>query len=72
MRVSQLFALATYVTSVLSCAKHNNHYSLKHKKRAIDPRAEPGETDWAYEFSYNWGRLNPGTFSSSRFCTNND
>ncbi|KAF5590956.1 carbonic anhydrase [Fusarium pseudocircinatum] len=59
MRVSQLFAVATYVTSVLSCAKHNNHYSLKHKKRHIDPRAEPGQTDWAYEFSYNWGRLNP-------------
>ncbi|EXL93471.1 hypothetical protein ACKRZS_004203 [Fusarium odoratissimum] len=59
MRISQLFAVATYVTSVLSCAKHNNHYSLKHKKRHIDPRAEPGKTDWAYEASYNWGRINP-------------
>jgi carbonic anhydrase len=60
MRVSHLLAAATYVTSVLSCAKHDNHYSLKSKKRHIDPRAEPGATDWAYEASYNWGRLNPG------------
>ncbi|KAF4972265.1 hypothetical protein FSARC_1162 [Fusarium sarcochroum] len=59
MRVSQLLAAATYVTSVLSCAQHNNHHSLKNKKRHIDPRAEPGSTDWAYEASYNWGRLNP-------------
>lgn len=72
MRVSQLFAVATYVTSVLSCAKHNNHYSLKHKKRHIDPRAEPGKTDWAYEASYNWGRINPGTSTSQELLTNSD
>ncbi|KAF5026801.1 hypothetical protein F66182_1085 [Fusarium sp. NRRL 66182] len=59
MRVSQLFAAAACITGVLGCAKHNNHYSLKNKKRHIDPRAEPGETDWAYEASYNWGRISP-------------
>jgi carbonic anhydrase len=65
MRISQLLAVATYVASVLSCAKHNNHYSLKNKKRHIDPRAEPGSKDWAYDASYNWGRINPGMNASS-------
>ena len=60
MRISHLFAVATCVTSVFACAKHDNHYSLKNKKRHIDPRADPGSKDWAYEASYNWGRINPG------------
>ncbi|CAG2001460.1 unnamed protein product [Fusarium graminearum] len=64
MRISQLFAVATYATSVLSCAEHNNHYSLKNKKRHIDPRADPNSKDWAYDASYNWGRINPGTQQS--------
>ncbi|KAF4449288.1 Carbonic anhydrase [Fusarium austroafricanum] len=59
MRVSQLLAATAYVTSVLSCATHDNHYSLKSKKRHIDPRAEPGSKDWTYEASYDWGRINP-------------
>jgi len=67
MRISQLFAMATCVTSVLACAKHDNHYSLKNKKRHIDPRADPGSKDWAYEASYNWGRINPGRNIFFRF-----
>ncbi|KAF4337919.1 carbonic anhydrase [Fusarium beomiforme] len=59
MRVSQLFAVATCVTSVLSCAKHNNHYSLKNKKRHIDPRADHGGEDWAYDASWDWGAISP-------------
>ncbi|KAJ3528890.1 hypothetical protein NM208_g10002 [Fusarium decemcellulare] len=59
MRGFSLFAAAVHITGALSCASHDNHQPAVNKKRHIIPRAEPGKTDWAYEASFNWGRINP-------------
>ncbi|RSL54560.1 hypothetical protein CEP53_007413 [Fusarium sp. AF-6] len=59
MRGLHLLATAVHVTGTLSCALHENHQQLVNRKRHVSPRATPGETDWAYEASFNWGRLNP-------------
>ncbi|KAJ4323882.1 hypothetical protein N0V84_004105 [Fusarium piperis] len=58
MRGLHLFATAVHVTGTLSCALHENHQQLVNRKRHVSPRAT-GDTDWAYEASFNWGRLNP-------------
>ncbi|KAF4978638.1 hypothetical protein FZEAL_5041 [Fusarium zealandicum] len=58
MRFSSLLVAATSVAGVLSCASHDNYRPLMNKKRHINPRATPGEADWAYEASFNWGRIN--------------
>ncbi|KAM0430063.1 hypothetical protein ACHAPT_006069 [Fusarium lateritium] len=60
MRGLHLLAAAAHVTGALSCALHDNHQQLVNRKRHVSPRAAaPGDTDWAYEASFNWGRLNP-------------
>ncbi|KAM5344332.1 hypothetical protein ACJ41O_012869 [Fusarium nematophilum] len=59
MHVSKLLLAAANVAGVFSCAQHDNHLPLMNKKRHISPRATPGKSDWAYEASFNWGRLNP-------------
>ncbi|KAI8712630.1 Alpha-carbonic anhydrase domain-containing protein [Fusarium sp. LHS14.1] len=59
MRGLHLLATAVHVTGTLSCALHENHQQLVNRKRHVSPRAAPGDTDWAYEASFNWGRLNP-------------
>lgn len=48
-----LVAAAALVGSATACAGHDNHYSLS-------KRADPSpQTDWAYETSFNWARINP-------------
>lgn len=53
--------LSALTSSVLGCAKHDNHHypETPHKKRA-----EAGESrDWEYATSYDWGSLNLGGIS---------
>lgn len=44
-------------SDVLACAGHQNHYAMADRKRA--EMAPLPAADWAYEASFNWGRLNP-------------
>jgi len=45
-----LLSAALLSTSALACADHNYHNQK---------RAEAGKSAWAYEASYDWGRLSP-------------
>ncbi|OHF01747.1 carbonic anhydrase [Colletotrichum orchidophilum] len=58
MMITTAFLGALLMTSgVLACAGHQNHYAMADRKRAeIAPLPS---ADWAYEASFNWGRLNP-------------
>ncbi|KAJ9635105.1 hypothetical protein H2199_008591 [Coniosporium tulheliwenetii] len=54
-----LLALAAAVPAVLGCAQHDNYRPLPHfGKRQITTNPGRTVTDWAYEASYNWGRIN--------------
>ncbi|KAI3528247.1 carbonic anhydrase [Colletotrichum filicis] len=44
-------------SDVLACAGHQNHFAMADRKRA--EMAPLPASDWAYEASFNWGRLNP-------------
>ncbi|KAF2186579.1 carbonic anhydrase [Zopfia rhizophila CBS 207.26] len=59
MLVQSLFALAA-LPAIFACPQHDNHRPMKSKKRQAAPGAlPPTGQDWAYEASFNWGRLNP-------------
>jgi carbonic anhydrase len=53
---------AALVPSILGCPQHEYSKPLKLKGRQTNP-TEPGanstRNDWAYEASFNWGRVNP-------------
>ncbi|KAK2040035.1 carbonic anhydrase [Colletotrichum somersetense] len=42
---------------VLACAGHENHYEVGNRKREM--AAPETSSDWTYEASFNWGRVNP-------------
>lgn len=65
MIAEQLFGVLLLATNALACASHENHYNLADRKRDAE-EAEP-KTDWAYEASFNWGRINPSK-SIVLFC----
>lgn len=57
--IPSLLALAAAVPAVLGCAQHDNYKPLPHfGKRQITTNPGRAVTDWAYEASYNWGRIN--------------
>lgn len=49
--LSILLSTALLSSTALGCADHNYHAHAK--------RAEPGGMAWAYEASYDWGRVSP-------------
>jgi carbonic anhydrase len=49
--LSSILTLAIAASSALACADHSYH------ARSHSKRADPVATEWAYEASYNWGRL---------------
>ncbi|KAF1844460.1 carbonic anhydrase [Cucurbitaria berberidis CBS 394.84] len=53
MLFQSLFIVAPFVASVLGCPQHTNN------KRATEPGSNSTKSDWAYEASFNWGKLNP-------------
>ena len=55
MSIAALSKLAIALTSFVSVSVSA---CPDHVSRSIHKRAEPGKTDWAYEASYNWGRIN--------------
>jgi carbonic anhydrase len=51
--------LLSVIPSILACPEHNYHKKEK--------RAEGTNITWAYEASYDWGRLSEGKFQSRIF-----
>ncbi|GME65023.1 hypothetical protein GTA08_BOTSDO02703 [Neofusicoccum parvum] len=62
---SKLASLAALLPVILACADHSNYDTRGELLKRQDSGDGnwtiriPGQTDWAYEFSFNWGRLNP-------------
>ena len=50
---TQLFLAACAVGYTLACADHSSTDSALHKRAG-------GSSDWAYEASYNWGKISDG------------
>jgi carbonic anhydrase len=67
MLFQSLFLAAAFVPSVLSCPGHNNFRRSTLQGRQADPTDGTNSTknDWAYEASFNWGRVNP----AYKLCT---
>ncbi|KAK4990024.1 hypothetical protein LTR50_002800 [Elasticomyces elasticus] len=61
MRPSTSLLLATAIASVTACPDHSNYQSHPHLAPRQTITSNPGRnaTDWAYEASYNWGRIKP-------------
>ncbi|TIC99340.1 Carbonic anhydrase [Colletotrichum higginsianum] len=57
MIAERLLGVLLLATNALACASHENHYNLADRKR--DAEEAGPKTDWAYEASFNWGRINP-------------
>ena len=57
----------TAIASVLACPDHENFYRpqshLPLAKRQNPSTSSRNATDWSYETSYDWGRVNPGKSS---------
>jgi carbonic anhydrase len=62
MLFQTLFVAAALVPTIFGCPQHNNAKRSKLQGRQSNP-TEPGanstRNDWAYEASFNWGRVNP-------------
>ncbi|KAF1822711.1 carbonic anhydrase [Dissoconium aciculare CBS 342.82] len=63
---SFIVAAAMIVPAILACPQHNNWEHAPHYKRETNNTANNNAVnktapvrDWAYEASYNWGRVNP-------------
>jgi carbonic anhydrase len=65
MLLQALLSLAAVLPTVYACPGHDNHARMPNRKRqeVTDPNATVPQ-DWAYEASYNWGKIN-----SSRLLT---
>ncbi|WQF80885.1 Putative alpha carbonic anhydrase domain, carbonic anhydrase, alpha-class [Colletotrichum destructivum] len=46
-------------SGAVACPGHENHISEGLGKRVVVSGPAPPPTDWAYEASFNWGRINP-------------
>jgi carbonic anhydrase len=62
MLLKALILASAFVPAILACPQHNNSKRSKLRGRQENP-TEPGsnstQNDWAYEASFNWGRVNP-------------
>lgn len=60
--ILDLFVLATALASLaLGCPQHNNNRRSRLQGRQLQPLPETNATqnDWAYEASFNWGKISP-------------
>ncbi|TEA10409.1 Carbonic anhydrase [Colletotrichum sidae] len=57
MLLSMLLGLLM-ASEALACAGHRNYHAMDTRKRDTNPDP-PKDADWAYEASFNWGRINP-------------
>jgi carbonic anhydrase len=66
MLFQSLLVAAAFVPAALGCPDHSNFRRSKIQGRQADPTDGTNSTknDWAYEASFNWGRVNP----SYRLC----
>ncbi|KAL0943503.1 carbonic anhydrase [Colletotrichum truncatum] len=53
-----LLVSALLVSDGMACAGHGNYHAMGTKRQA-NPPPPPQAADWAYEASFNWGRINP-------------
>jgi carbonic anhydrase len=61
MIFQSLLLAAAMVPSVLGCPQHTNNKRARVQSRQLqsEPDANTTQNDWAYEASFNWGRINP-------------
>jgi carbonic anhydrase len=61
-----LFVLAALASAILSCPQHDyvQPARLRGRQNPTDPGANSTRNDWAYEASFNWGKIN----SAYRLC----
>jgi carbonic anhydrase len=66
MILSSLFVLAALAPAILSCPQHDyvQPARLRGRQNPTDPGANSTRNDWAYEASFNWGKIN----SAYRLC----
>ncbi|KAK1981884.1 carbonic anhydrase [Colletotrichum cereale] len=57
MIAQSFLGLVLLAPHVLACPGHRNHYEVGDRRREIAAPKTP--SDWAYEASFNWGRINP-------------
>ncbi|TDZ54472.1 Carbonic anhydrase [Colletotrichum trifolii] len=57
MVASYLLGALFLASEAMACAKHDNYHGAGVAKRADFKK--PAEADWAYEASFDWGRVNP-------------
>ena len=71
MLFQSLLIAAAFVPSVFSCPEHNNFRRSPHLGRRADPTDGTNSTknDWAYEASFNWGRVNPAYSLCTQFIS---
>jgi carbonic anhydrase len=65
MLFQSLLLVAALVPSVLGCPQHGHIKSSNLKGRKTDPTdhgSNSTQNDWAYEASYNWGKVNPDEY----------
>ncbi|KAH6659012.1 carbonic anhydrase [Truncatella angustata] len=58
MSFSNFVTGLAFAASVAACPGHSNHQSYAIKARQTVPNVTESQSDWAYEASFNWGRLN--------------
>ncbi|KAH7067001.1 alpha carbonic anhydrase [Paraphoma chrysanthemicola] len=63
MLFKSLFVAAALAPTIFGCPQHQNAKRSKLRGRQVTPPTDPGgnstQNDWAYEASFNWGRVNP-------------
>jgi carbonic anhydrase len=59
MFFQSLIASAALVALAAACPQHDNGDISKLRRRADPPAGGNKTADWAYEASYNWGKLDP-------------
>lgn len=57
-------ALLLLASGVSACPGHENYHAMGTRKRQAAP-VPPKPADWAYEASFNWGRINPSKQANS-------
>lgn len=61
MLTSSLAVFGALVYSALGCPDHTNNRrrQLNRRQDVTEPGGNTTQNDWAYEASFNWGRINP-------------
>ena len=60
--LTPVILITTLVASASACASHDNYLPVWLLERQSPPAPQ---ADWAYETSFNWGRLDPGQLENS-------